>query len=49
MRRDKPAKVVIQLEVRELEQEISDGVRYTFWTFGGKVPGKSEGKSAEIA
>jgi len=40
LRRGKAAKVVIELEVRELEQELSDGVRYTFWTFGGKVPGK---------
>ena len=38
--RNKAAKVVVKLEVKELEQEISDGVRYTFWTFGGKVPGK---------
>ena len=33
-------KVVIHLEVRELEQRLADGVRYTFWTFGGRVPGK---------
>ncbi len=37
--RDKPAKVIVDLEVREIEQEISEGVRYTFWTFGGTVPG----------
>jgi FtsP/CotA-like multicopper oxidase with cupredoxin domain len=37
--RDKPAKVVVKLEVKELELPISDGVRYTFWTFGGTVPG----------
>lgn len=37
--RDTPAKVIVELEVRELEQEISEGVRYTFWTFGGTVPG----------
>ena len=35
-----PAKVVVKLEVRELVGDISDGVQYTFWTFGGKVPGK---------
>ena len=33
------AKVIVELEVRELEKEISEGVRYTFWTFGGTVPG----------
>jgi nitrite reductase (NO-forming) len=33
-------KVIIHLEVRELEGHLADGVKYTFWTFGGKVPGK---------
>jgi nitrite reductase (NO-forming) len=33
------AKVIVELEVRELEGEISEGVRYTYWTFGGTVPG----------
>ena len=37
--RTAPAKVIVELEVRELELEISEGVRYTFWTFGGTVPG----------
>ncbi|MBI2383679.1 MAG: nitrite reductase, copper-containing [Gammaproteobacteria bacterium] len=37
--RNYPAKVIVDLEVREVEQEISEGVRYTFWTFGGTVPG----------
>jgi nitrite reductase (NO-forming) len=37
--RTKPAKVIVDLEVREVEKEISEGVRYTFWTFGGTVPG----------
>ncbi|HZR38196.1 MAG TPA: copper-containing nitrite reductase [Nevskia sp.] len=37
--RKKPAKVVVDLEVREIEKEISEGVSYTFWTFGGTVPG----------
>ena len=37
--RDYPAKVIVDLEVRELDQEISEGVTYTFWTFGGTVPG----------
>jgi nitrite reductase (NO-forming) len=39
IRRDHPAKVIVNLEVRELEMPISDGVTYTFWTFGGTVPG----------
>ena len=37
--RHAPAKVIVDLEVREVEKEISEGVRYTFWTFGGTVPG----------
>lgn len=37
--RSRPTKVVVELEVRELVSEISDGVDYTFWTFGGTVPG----------
>ncbi|HET6223982.1 MAG TPA: copper-containing nitrite reductase [Dongiaceae bacterium] len=37
--RTKPAKVIVELEVREIEMEISEGVKYTFWTFGGTVPG----------
>lgn len=38
-RRTSPAKVVVRLEVREVEREIADGSRYVFWTFGGTVPG----------
>ena len=37
--RNHPAKVIVELEIREVEKEISEGVRYTFWTFGGTVPG----------
>ncbi len=37
--RDFPAKVIVDMEVRELDMEISEGVTYTFWTFGGSVPG----------
>ncbi|MDE2136191.1 MAG: nitrite reductase, copper-containing [Gammaproteobacteria bacterium] len=37
--RDHPAKVIVELEVREVEKEISEGVSYTFWTFGGTTPG----------
>ncbi|MBY0364668.1 nitrite reductase, copper-containing [Roseateles aquatilis] len=34
-----PAKVIVELEVVEKEMPISEGVNYTFWTFGGTVPG----------
>ncbi len=33
-------KVVVHLEVKEVQGRLADGVKYTFWTFGGKVPGK---------
>jgi nitrite reductase (NO-forming) len=26
--------------VKEVERTLADGVKFTFWTFGGKVPGK---------
>ena len=38
--RKHPAKVVVKLEVIEKVMRMSDGVDYTFWTFGGCVPGK---------
>lgn len=38
--RDHPTKVIVKLEVRELVKRMADGVDYTFWTFGGSVPGK---------
>ena len=38
--RDHPARVIVELEVIEKEMPISEGVTYTFWTFGGTVPGK---------
>ena len=37
--RHAPAKVIVNLEVKEVEREIAEGVKYTFWTFGGTVPG----------
>ena len=37
--RDFPAKVVVKIEVVELVREIADGTEYSFWTFGGTVPG----------
>lgn len=37
--RNFPAKVIVELEVIEKDMPISEGVTYTFWTFGGTVPG----------
>ncbi len=34
-----PAKVTVHLEVREVTRPLADGTTYTFWTFGGTVPG----------
>ncbi|MDC8757060.1 copper-containing nitrite reductase [Janthinobacterium fluminis] len=34
-----PAKVIVNLEVIEKEMQISEGVSYNFWTFGGTTPG----------
>jgi len=33
-------KVIVKLEVVEKKMKITEGVEYTFWTFGGTVPGK---------
>ncbi len=38
--RDHPTRVTVNLEVKEVNGRMADGVEYTFWTFGGKVPGK---------
>ena len=35
-----PTKVIVRLETREVTKRLADGVTYTFWTFGGGVPGK---------
>lgn len=40
IKRKTPAKVVVELEVMEKVMQIAPGVEYTFWTFGGSVPGK---------
>ena len=40
IKRNHPARVVVNLETQELVQRLADGVDYTFWTFGGKVPGE---------
>ncbi len=37
--RKAPAKVIVELNVVEKDMAISEGVNYTFWTFGGTVPG----------
>ena len=37
--RTAPARVIVELDVVEKEMQISEGVSYTFWTFGGTVPG----------
>jgi nitrite reductase (NO-forming) len=37
--RNHPTKLIVDLEVREVVREITDGVQYTFWTYGGSVPG----------
>ncbi|OFZ28972.1 MAG: nitrite reductase, copper-containing [Bdellovibrionales bacterium RIFCSPHIGHO2_01_FULL_40_29] len=33
-------KVIVKMEVVEKKMPIADGTEYTFWTFGGTVPGK---------
>jgi nitrite reductase (NO-forming) len=33
------ARVIVDLETTEVQGPLADGVRYTFWTFGGTVPG----------
>ena len=38
--RTHPTKVIVKLEVQEVVKRLADGVEYTFWTFGGSVPGK---------
>jgi nitrite reductase (NO-forming) len=38
--RDYATKVIVHLEVREVVKQLADSVTYTFWTFGGSVPGK---------
>lgn len=37
--RDYPTKVIVNMDIIEHEKELTDGVSYTFWTFGGTVPG----------
>jgi nitrite reductase (NO-forming) len=37
--RKSPARVKIDLETKEVTAKLADGVDYTYWTFGGQVPG----------
>ena len=37
--RDYATKVLVELETIEKTMRLADGVEYTFWTFGGDVPG----------
>lgn len=32
-------KLVVNMEIKEVEGEMVDGVKYNYWTFGGSVPG----------
>ena len=40
IQRNHPTKVKVYLEVKEVVKMLPSGVQYTFWTFGGEVPGK---------
>jgi nitrite reductase (NO-forming) len=50
--RTAPARVVVTRETTEQKGVLADGVEYTFWTFGGTVPGPMlrvrEGDTVEI-
>lgn len=37
--RKQAIKVIVNLEVKEITKRLADNVEYTFWTFGGNVPG----------
>ena len=37
--RRKAKKLIVEMEIIEKESEMTDGVRYVYWTFGGTVPG----------
>ena len=38
--RTQPTRMIVNLETQELVRRLADGVSYTFWTFGGEVPGQ---------
>ena len=50
--RTRPARVLVDLETTEEKGTLASGVEYTFWTFGGSVPGPMlrvrEGDTVEI-
>jgi nitrite reductase (NO-forming) len=35
----KAKKLIVKMEILEKESEMTDGVKYNYWTFGGTVPG----------
>lgn len=37
--RRKAKKLIVKMEILEEEGEMTDGVKYMYWTFGGTVPG----------
>ncbi|WP_417619979.1 copper-containing nitrite reductase [Oceanihabitans sediminis] len=37
--RRKAKKLIVNMEILEQEGELTSGVRYNYWTFGGSVPG----------
>ena len=37
--RTSPVRMVVDMEVKEYTARLADGVEYTFWGFGGTVPG----------
>lgn len=39
IKRNHATKVIVNLETIEKTMRLADGVEYTFWTFGGSVPG----------
>jgi nitrite reductase (NO-forming) len=39
IQRSGPARVLVELETTEQKGTLASGVEYTFWTFGGTVPG----------
>ncbi len=40
IKRNYSANVIVNFETIEIIKELSDGVKYNFWTFDGSVPGK---------
>lgn len=40
LKRHEATEVIVELEIKEVILPMAEGVTYTFWTFGGRVPGK---------